>query len=115
MRGDLGDKERLQHILQAINKIENFVADVSEQEFLKDEMRRLACQRLLEIIGEAARCLSADFKQLHSHIEWKKIIGLRNVMAHQYFDINVTIVWQVIKIDLLVFKIDIENALSARY
>ncbi len=84
MRGELGDKGRLQHIVEAISKIESFASGISEQEFLSDEIKILACQRLLEIIGEAARCLTPEFRGQHPQIEWRKIIGLRNIMAHQY-------------------------------
>jgi uncharacterized protein with HEPN domain len=113
MRGELGDKARLRHISEAIDKIESFVSDTTEQEFLHDEIKVLACQRLLEIIGEAARCLTAEFKNQHQQIEWRKIIGLRNIMAHQYFEVSDVIIWQVIKIDLPQLKSEIERALSA--
>jgi uncharacterized protein with HEPN domain len=113
MRGELGDKGRLQHIIEAISKIQLFVSEVSEQDFLNDEIKILASQRLLEIIGEAARCLTPEFKDRHQHIEWRKIIGLCNIMAHQYFDVSDAIIWQVIQTDLPVLKVEIERALSA--
>lgn len=65
MRGELGDKGRLQYLVEAKSKIESFASGVSEQEFLRDEIKILACQRLLEIIGEAARCLTPEFRGQH--------------------------------------------------
>ncbi len=60
--------------------------------------------RNLEIIGEAANRLPENFRTQHSDIEWRKIIGLRNRVVHDYFNIDVEIVWEIIQTDLPIFK-----------
>jgi len=60
--------------------------------------------RNLEIIGKAANRLPRDFKTQHSGIEWPKIIGLRHRIVHDYFNIDVEMVWEIIQKDLPLFK-----------
>jgi len=57
---------------------------------------RVACVKQLEIIGEAANYLSDELKHEHNEIEWRKIVGLRNTLIHEYFSIDNDIVWQII-------------------
>lgn len=60
--------------------------------------------RNLEIIGEAANRLPETFRAHHSEIDWRKIIGLRNRIVHDYFSIDVEILWEIIQTDLPIFK-----------
>ena len=56
--------------------------------------------RAVEVIGEAAKNLPSDFKEKHSDIPWKNIIGTRDIMIHRYFEVNLDTLWNIIKIDL---------------
>ena len=60
-------------------------------------MMRFACIKQMEIIGEASNHLSAELKSKFSEIEWAQIIGMRNVFTHEYFGIDSSLVWEIIK------------------
>ncbi len=64
-------------------------------DYLRDEELRLAVERRIEIIGEAARRVSQAFQSAHSEIPWRKIIAQRNVLAHEYGEVQDDLVWQV--------------------
>ena len=90
----------LEDILEAIVKIKNYVVDLDFDDFVTDGKTIDAVVRNFEIIGEAARQLPEDFTRKHDHIAWYQIIGIRNRIIHEYFGIDLTIIWQVIQHDL---------------
>ena len=71
-------------------------------------MMRYACIKQLEIIGEASNHLSVELKSKFSDIEWSQIVGMRNVFTHEYFGIDATLVWEIIKNDIPELKVSIE-------
>ena len=83
-------------ILEAIARVREYTAQMSEETFASDHKTQDAVIRNLEIIGEAARNLPEDIRDSADHIEWHKIIAFRNVLIHEYFGINVKILWDVI-------------------
>ena len=101
------ESERLQDILDAIAKIQDRVQ--SRQTFFEDELLQAFTLMNLQIIGEAGNRLPSSTKETNSHIPWKKIIGLRNLITHEYFRIDLTIVWDVVEQDLTPLKEDIEQ------
>jgi uncharacterized protein with HEPN domain len=54
----------------------------------------------IQIIGEAARCISDEFKQRHPEIPWRRIIGMRHHLVHEYFNIDIEQIWQVVEVDI---------------
>jgi uncharacterized protein with HEPN domain len=90
----------LEDVAIAIKKIGLFTAGMDRQTFLGDAKTIDAVARNLEIIGEAVRQLSDDFKNAHPDIPWNQIGGMRNRIVHEYFRLDVEIVWQVIHKDL---------------
>jgi uncharacterized protein with HEPN domain len=100
MRSDLGDKIRLQHILDAIDEINKYLITADFSVFLENSMMRFACIKQLEIIGEASNHLSSELKAKFSEVKWAQIIGMRNVFAHEYFGIDSSLVWEIIKYDI---------------
>ncbi|MDP1695991.1 MAG: DUF86 domain-containing protein, partial [archaeon] len=90
----------VRHILESIEKIEKYSANISKDEFLKDDELQDAIVRRLEIIGEAAKNISSDFKNKYPKILWKEISGMRDKLTHQYFGIDLEIVWNVLEKDL---------------
>jgi len=94
----------IEDIWEAVEKIERYVSGMDHNAFVKDEKTVDSVVRNLEIIGEAANRLPQNFKIQHSEIEWPQIIGLRHRIVHDYFNIDVEIVWQIIQEDLPVFK-----------
>ena len=100
-------------ILQAIRDIEQYTANVKDfDEFSGNAMRVHAILYNLEIIGEAVKNVTAAVKKKYSHIEWRKMAGLRDIVAHEYFGISLEIVWGVIKNNLPVVKEQIEEILN---
>ncbi len=87
----------LRHIFDEIIFLIKETEGIKFEEFIKNEILKRACSRSLEIIGEAVRNLSPDFKKRYKEIEWKKIAGLRDKMIHGYFGVNWDIVWDVIR------------------
>ncbi len=87
------DKERLLHIRDAATKVGEFVAGLTEDDFLQSELVQHAVINCLFIIGEAASRISEQTRALCPEIEWDVIRGLRNRLAHAYFDINLGLVW----------------------
>jgi uncharacterized protein with HEPN domain len=86
---------------QAIAKIDEVVADTNREQFLANWREQSIIERQLEILGEAARRISEEFQQEHPDIDWRKIIGLRNVIAHQYDRIEPDLIWEIVTSDLL--------------
>ena len=91
---------RLQDILDAIDRINSYVAGMTYPEFLADQKTQDAVTRNIEIIGEAARSLTAEFREGQPSIPWEDIIGMRNVIVHHYFGILPDVVWDVIHNEL---------------
>lgn len=113
MKSELGDKIRLQHILDAIDEINNYLTAANLSVFLDNSMMRFACIKQMEIIGEASNHLSAELKSKFSDIEWSQIIGMRNVFTHEYFGIDSSLVWEIIKNDIPELKEKIEGVLKS--
>lgn len=100
MREQPRDLERLQHMLDAIDDIAEFVENKTFEDFKSTKMLKHAIFRNLTIIGEAANLLTKEYKDAHSVIEWHKIIGMRHVLVHGYYDADDKIVWQTVTEDL---------------
>jgi len=87
----------LADILFSIDKIERYTRRKTFLQFKTDELVQDAVVRNLEIIGEATKKLPGKRKQSEPDIEWDKIAGLRNILAHEYFGVDNEIVWQIVK------------------
>lgn len=109
MKRELGDKQRLLHILEAIESIEEFIGDFTSKEFLQSKLHRSATERQLEIIGEAAAAISDDLKAKYPEVEWRPIKRFRNVIAHEYFGVSVQILWGVVQKELPTLKTQIQQ------
>ena len=112
MRGRLGDKVRLQHILDAVLEIEMYLHNTDFSGFMENSMMRFACIKQMEIIGEAGNHVSDETKSKFSTIEWAQIIGMRNVFVHEYFGVDSSLVWEIIKSDLPELKVKIVYILN---
>jgi uncharacterized protein with HEPN domain len=94
----------IEDVWESIEKIERYTEGMTRENFQNDEKTTDAVVRNLEIIGEAAGRLPKDFTDRHSEIEWVKIIGLRNRIVHEYFGVDLQIIWQILKKDLPAFE-----------
>ncbi|MEK6915641.1 MAG: DUF86 domain-containing protein [Nanoarchaeota archaeon] len=102
----------IEHILENINNIENFSANLTKDELLKDKLKQYAIIRAIEIIGEAAKNLPQQFRNSHPDVDWKEIIGTRDRIIHHYFGVDLDIVWNIVKKDLPKLKEKINKILS---
>lgn len=100
MREPSKDIIRLQHIQQAIKRIKRYTSDKSFNDFISDDMLYYAVIKNIEIIGEAANMLTEDFRNRHPQTPWKMVMGMRNYIVHEYFQVDNNIVWDVITVDL---------------
>lgn len=98
------DGVRLRHIFDAIVHIETFTHGVNEEEFLKDEKTVSAVICQLEIIGESMNGISDEFRAVHMDIPYGQIIGMRNILVHEYFGVQRKRVWGTVKKDLPILK-----------
>ena len=87
----------LNDILQAINKIGKYTKGLTSKTLKKNELIIDGCVRNLEIIGEAAKNIPLEIKEKYPDIEWNKIAALRNILIHEYFGIDIEILWDIIK------------------
>lgn len=104
MKGKLGDRQRLLHILEAIDEIQTYTANTDIKSFLSNSMMRFACVKQIEIIGEAANTITTETKEIFTDLEWKQIIGMRHILVHEYFGVDFDLIWQVIINDLPALK-----------
>lgn len=112
MKNRLSEKIRLRHILDAIGEVQKYVKKIDYDSFAENSMMIYACVKQLEIIGEAASHVSGKTRKQFPQIEWKEIIGLRNILVHEYFGVDKKIVWDIIKDNLPNLKQDIKKMLS---
>lgn len=87
----------LEDILEACERIASYTAQIDLHSFAADRMRVDAVVRNLEIIGEAVKNIPPAQRARAPGVQWRKIAGLRDVVAHQYFAVNLTIVWDIIQ------------------
>jgi uncharacterized protein with HEPN domain len=109
MKGKRNLNLYIDDIQESIEKIGEYTKGINLEEFLKSTQIQDAVLRRLEIIGEAVRNLPDDFKKEHTEIPWNMIAGMRNVVAHEYFGINVKRVWKTIEKDIPELKNKIKN------
>ncbi len=103
-------KERLRDILEAIAAIERYLGRGREA-FERDELLQGWFVWHLQVIGEAARALPDEVRAMAPEVEWPKVIGMRNVLVHGYFDIDLDIVWEAASRDAPALKRSIEQLL----
>ncbi|KJC62692.1 hypothetical protein UP10_00440 [Bradyrhizobium sp. LTSPM299] len=105
-------EDRLRDILEAITEIEGIVAGSNFEQFSTDKVRRLATERLLEIVCEASRRIPDSVKDPDVGIDWRKMIDFGNVLRHAYHATRVDIVWDIVRIDLPALKAFVSRKLT---
>lgn len=98
------DRVYLEHILEAISKIEDYTHDISIFDFGKNIMVQDAVIRNIEIIGEATKKISKPFTQSHQEIPWSEMTGMRDKLIHDYLDVDIDVVWKTVEVDLPLLK-----------
>jgi uncharacterized protein with HEPN domain len=112
MNGKPGNLERIRHMLDAIDKIEQFTGDMDYVGFAENEMAQYAVIKNFEILGEAAYQVTKELKEKHEQIEWRKIEGMRHILVHDYYRINSELLWNTKEEKLHDLRIDLEDLLE---
>jgi uncharacterized protein with HEPN domain len=113
MKGRLGDSVRLQHMLDAIREVETYLDGVTYDQFLANSEKRFATIKQIEIVGEACNALSDELKSQYPTVPWKPIVGFRNISIHEYFGVNLQLVWEIAANDLPELKNKMNTILKA--
>jgi len=90
-------RQNLDDIIESISLIKDYTSGISFEDFSANRKTQDAVIRNLEIIGEAAKALPDDIKQKAHSTDWRKIIALRNILIHEYFGVNLKLIWDVIQ------------------
>lgn len=112
MKKQLDDLLRLEHIVQSIEKIEGYIDNLSYDEFYKSDLHKSAVTNELMIIGEAVSRLSEAIKNNFTETEWKGLKNLRNVVVHEYFAVDYSVIWELLKYNLTDLKIDVQKIIG---
>lgn len=107
------DLVRLRHMLDAAREAVDFVQDKTQKDLFKNRMLALSLIKLVEIIGEAAPCVSMKTQQLFPQIPWQNVIRIRNRLIHGYFDINLGIVWDTVRDNLPPLIAELEKIIAS--
>lgn len=102
----------LRHILESIEKIEEYTKGFTKEKFASSSKIQDAVIRNLEIVGEAAKSIPKDFTGKYPDVPWRKMAGLRDVLIHMYFGVDLDITWDVVKKDLPGLKEKIKTILE---
>lgn len=106
------DRQRLEDILEAIQRIERYSADPDEGSLQTGELIEVWAVHNIQIIGEAARALSPELRDRAPQVSWSRIIGMRHVLVHDYFSIDTGKVWSVVEDELPQLKREVEGLLA---
>ncbi len=99
----------IEDILDSITKIQQYTQTIDEQDFLTNTQLQDAVLRRLEIMGEAVKNIPQAFRDRYPQIPWKKIAGLRDVLIHEYFGVNMRRAWKVAKQDIFVLSDELKK------
>ena len=105
------DAVYLKHIRDAISRIEEYTKAVGYDNFVKNNLIQDGVIRHLEIIGEATKRLSTEFKNKYPHIPWKDVAGMRDKLIHDYLGVDIDAVWDTVKKDIPALKKEVKKIL----
>ena len=98
------DADRITHMLEAISKMRISLGGMSKPEFLADDDKKAVAERYIMIVGEAAHMVSEDTKERFPQIPWRDAKDMRNIVAHEYMQVDYEEVWKVVTIDFPVLE-----------
>jgi uncharacterized protein with HEPN domain len=104
-----GDDLRFHDILKAIESIQEYAAGLTRVQFVSNKLIQDAVIRNLEIIGEAAGSIDPEIRAEHEEIDWADITGMRHRLIHGYFDVDIELLWEIVRNDIPLLKSQIES------
>ncbi len=102
----------IEHIQTSANKILSYTKGMNEKEFIRNDIVKDAVIRNFEIIGEATKQLSKEFRTAHKHIAWKEIAGMRDILIHDYMGVDIWAVWETVKKYVPELLVNVEKILN---
>ena len=108
-------RQYLQDIIEASNAIMGYTKDLTEEDFIRNNLVHDAVLRELEILGEAVKHIPANIRNKYPNIPWKEIAGMRDILIHEYFGVILQNAWNVVKRDLPILKqqiLELQKTLS---
>jgi len=97
----------IEHILESITRIEEYTKQVTKDQFLGSTQIQDAVIRRIEVIGETVKNLPDDIKKNNPNIPWRKIAGMRDLLIHEYFGVDLDLTWKAVKEDIVALKREI--------
>lgn len=105
-------QNRVKDVLAAISEIREFTSGITFNEFQSDRKTIRAVLYNLAIIGEAVRGIPAELEASHPEIPWDDVRGMRNIVIHEYFQVNLSIIWQTIQEDLVSLELSLRQLIN---
>ncbi|UCE66739.1 MAG: DUF86 domain-containing protein [Candidatus Zixiibacteriota bacterium] len=90
----------IEHVLECIDLIEDYLDGKTKNDFLESNQLQDAVIRRIEIIGEAVRNIPSDLKSNYKDIPWNEIAGMRDILIHKYFGVDLELIWEVVVSDI---------------
>lgn len=115
MREVIRDKGRIEHMLSAINNVEEFTKGITKDDFVNSKIVFYAVVKNIEIVGEATYMLTNEFKNSHQSVPWQVIEKMRHVLVHGYYTISPEKVWETVQNDLPLLKEQLLGLLSSDF
>ncbi|GAB4239042.1 MAG: DUF86 domain-containing protein [Elainellaceae cyanobacterium] len=105
-------QNRVRDVLAAIAEIQEFTNEITFEEFQNDRKTIRAVLYNLAIIGEAVRSIPPDVEASHPEIPWGDVRGMRNIVIHEYFQVNLSIIWQTVQEDLVSLEASLQQLIN---